>query len=165
MAESRKRQLSLDTNLLLDLAKPQDFAHDFREAFQSRGYALVLAPTVLFELEYLLTYGAAPHQELAQRASNKVGEWHLTPFGLPEVRHSIAEQFARRLQHHGIIPADEFNDGLILAETALAEIPLLVTSDKHLLGVDDDALLLAFHEADLVPVHPVHPKHLLRALR
>ena len=46
MVGSRKRQLSLDTNLLLDLAQPQDFAHEFREEFQGRGYALVLAPTV-----------------------------------------------------------------------------------------------------------------------
>ena len=31
---------------------------------------------------------------------------------------------------------------------------MLVTSDKHLLDIDEDALLLAFNEADLVPVHP-----------
>ena len=40
-----------------------------------------------------------------------------------------------------------------------------MTSDKHLLDIDEDALLLAFNEADLAPVHPVHPKSLLRALR
>ncbi|MCI0534165.1 MAG: hypothetical protein L0Z50_02940 [Verrucomicrobiales bacterium] len=46
-----------------------------------------------------------------------------------------------------------------------ASIPLLVTSDKHLLDVDEDALLLAFNDADLLPVHPSHPKRLLKALR
>jgi len=40
-----------------------------------------------------------------------------------------------------------------------------VTSDKHPLDSDEDALLLAFNEADLAPVRPVHPKRLLRALR
>jgi len=39
---------------------------------------------------------------------------------------------------------------------------LVATSDKHLLDVDEDALLLAFNEADLPPVHP---KRLLKALR
>jgi len=34
-----------------------------------------------------------------------------------------------------------------------------------LLDLDENALLLAFQEADLLPVHPVHPKRLLRALR
>ena len=40
-----------------------------------------------------------------------------------------------------------------------------MTSDKHLLNMDEDALLLAFNEADLSPVHPVHSKRLLRVLR
>ena len=30
---------------------------------------------------------------------------------------------------------------------------------------DENALLLAFNEGDLLPVHPAHPKNLLRALR
>jgi hypothetical protein len=32
-------------------------------------------------------------------------------------------------------------------------------------NIDEDALLLAFNEADLSPVHPVHPNRLLRVLR
>ncbi len=59
MAGSPKGQLSLDTNLPLDLAEPQDFAHEFREEFQQRGYALRLAPTVLAELELLLACNEA----------------------------------------------------------------------------------------------------------
>ena len=39
------------------------------------------------------------------------------------------------------------------------------TAGKHLLDIDEDAVLLAFNEADLSPVHPVHPKRLLRVLR
>jgi hypothetical protein len=54
---------------------------------------------------------------------------------------------------------------LILAETSFAGIPLLVTSDKHLLNIEGETLVLAFSEAELIPVHPVHPKRLLRALR
>ena len=55
-------------------------------------------------------------------------------------------------------------DALILAETSVAEIPLLVTSDKHLLDIDEDALVLLFNEADLPPVRIAHPRRLLRAL-
>lgn len=165
MAASPKRQLSLDTNVLLDLAKPQDFAHEFREEFQRRGYDLMLAPTVLLELEYLLTYGSPSERKLAQKASEQVTMWQITAFDLPEVRLAIAEQFSRRLQHQGLLPAEEFNDGLILAETSLASIPMLATSDKHLLEIDESALLLAFNEADLLPAHPVHPRRLLKALR
>lgn len=165
MAASPKRQLSLDTNVLLDLAAEQDFAHEFREEFQRRGYALLLAPTVLAELEYLLTFGTPVEQELAEKASGQIEAWQLTAFDLPEVRLAIAEQFSRRLLRQGLLPPEEFNDGLILAESSLAGIPVLVTSDAHLLNMDEEALLLAFNEADLLPVHPAHPKRLLKALR
>jgi hypothetical protein len=39
-----------------------------------------------------------------------------------------------------------------------------VTSDNHLLDIDDDSLLLAFNEADLPPARPAHPKRLLKAI-
>lgn len=165
MAGDPKKQLSLDTNLVLDLAGGQDFAHDFRETFQRHGYVLRLPPTVVVELEYLIVSGNSSRRQLAETAAREIKRWGLTPFDLPEVHHTIAEQFVRRLQEQRLIPEEEFHDGLILAETSLAGIPLLVTSDKHLLDIDEDALLLAFNAADLPAVRPVHPKPLLRALR
>ena len=42
---------------------------------------------------------------------------------------------------------------------------VLVTSDHHLLDLDEAALLLAFAESRLLPVSPSHPRRLLRALR
>jgi len=77
----------------------------------------------------------------------------------------IAIGFATRLTDSSLIPENEQNDGKILAQSSLAGIPLLVASDKHLLDIDEDALLLAFNDVDLVSVHPAHPKRLLRALR
>jgi hypothetical protein len=41
-----RKQLAVDTNLLLDLAAKADFAWDFKEEFQSRGYILRVTPTV-----------------------------------------------------------------------------------------------------------------------
>jgi hypothetical protein len=88
-----------------------------------------------------------------------------SPFCLDSTEEALCEQFVRRLLHRRLLPDDEFNDGLILAESSLAGVPLLMTSDKHLLDIDDDALRLAFNEADLFPVQPAHPKRLMRALR
>jgi hypothetical protein len=39
---AQKRQLSLDANVIFDLAADKDFAHDFREIFQRKGYAFEL---------------------------------------------------------------------------------------------------------------------------
>src|SRR5271167_2714908 len=90
---------------------------------------------------------------------------NVSPLTLSSTQLAIALRFAARLMDSSLIPETEQNDGKILGQTSLAKIPLLVTSDKHLLDVDEDALLLAFSEANLVPVHPSHPKRLLKTLR
>ena len=48
--------------------------------------------------------------------------WNLSPFDLKSVGHGITEQFFKKLRRIGLLPEDEFHDGLILAETALADI-------------------------------------------
>ena len=163
---AQKKQLSLDTNFVFDLAEGKDFAHEFREIFQRKGYALVLPPTAVHELHLIFTRGdSAAERKLARTALTHLLQWGIRPFDLDSTAEAIGEQFVRGLLQQRLLPENEFNDALILAETSLAEIPLLVTSDKHLLDIDEDALRLAFNEADLLPVHPVHPKNLLRALR
>jgi hypothetical protein len=163
---AQKKQLSLDANLVFDLAADKDFAHDFREIFQSKGYALVLPPTAAHELHLIFTNGdTAAERELARTALTHLLQWGIRPFDLDSTAEAICGQFVRGLFQQQLLPEDEFNDGLILAETSLAGIPMLVTSDKHLLDIDADALRLAFNEADLLPVSPAHPKKLLRALR
>ena len=163
---AQKKQLSLDTNFVFDLAGDKDFAHEFREIFQSKGYTLVLPPTAAHELHLIFTHGdSAAERELARTALTRLLQWGIRPFDLDSTAEAIGGQFVRGLIQQHLLPEDEFNDGLILAETSLAGIPMLVTSDKHLLNIDEDALLLAFNEADLSPAHPVHPKRLLRVLR
>ena len=164
MAASPKKQLALDANLLLDLAEGLDFAHDFREEFQARGYEFLLPPTAAAELNILSLHGGEPQKTFANLALRKLRAWKCQPFLLSDTKLAITEQFRRRLSAWQLIPDEEWNDGLILAETSLGNIPLLVTSDKHLLNMDEDALRLAFDEADLPPVHPVHPRRLLKAL-
>lgn len=165
MAASPKKLLALDTNLLLDLAGEKDFAHEFKEEFSRRGYAPLVPPTVVAELAFFSSLKDAPQQELATAALEKFGVWKCQPFTLSSTQLAIALRFAARLMDSSLIPETEQNDGKILAQTSLARIPLLVTSDKHLLDTDEDALLLAFNDADLLPVHPSHPRRLLKALR
>ena len=163
---AQKKQLSLDANVVFDLAGGKDFAHDFREIYQSKGYALVLPPTAVHELHVIFTDGnSEAERELARTGLTHLKQWGICPFDLDSAAEAICEQFVHGLLRQRLIPEDEFNDGLILAETSLAETPMLVTSDKHLLNIDEDALLLACNEAGLSPVRAVHPKRLLRVLR
>jgi hypothetical protein len=165
MAGGPKKSLALDTNLLLDLAEEKDFAHDFREEFAARGYSFLAPPTVLAELEALSNSGHVPQCSFADTALEKLRDWKCAPFALSATKLAIAYRFAERLLDLRLIPETERYDGKILAQTSLVQIPMLVTSDTHLLNIDEETLLLALNEADLSPVHPVHPKRLLKALR
>jgi hypothetical protein len=163
-AQGRPKQFALDSNILFDLAAGLDFAHTFREVYQERGYCLKVPPTVVQELTYYALEKQCAETSLARGALQQMRQWHLIPFDLKSVGHGITEQFCRRLRHAGLLPEDEINDGVILAETSLACIPVLVTSDGDLLGIEEAALRVRFEEADLMPVQVFHPKKLLRAL-
>lgn len=129
MALTPRKQLSLDANLLFDLAEGKDFAHDFREEFQRRGYRLLLPPTVRHELHTIYTDGAsAADRELARSALVSLRGWGIQPFDLDSTAETIARRFTQDLLDRRLLPDEEFNDGLILAESSMAEIPLLVTS-------------------------------------
>ena len=103
---------------------------------------------------------------LATRALADLRAWDVQPLPeLGEVEYAIAERYVSRLHLSRLLPDEEINDGFILAETSLARIAALVTSDHHLLDLEETALRLIFEEADLSLVTPVHPRRLLRAIR
>jgi predicted nucleic acid-binding protein len=163
---AKLKPLALDSNLPLDLAAGLDAAHTFREVFLERGYRLFVPPTVVTELTLLAEEEAnVKNAALALRALQSLREWDIEPYDLKSVGHGITEEFARRLMAHELLPDEEFNDGVILAETSLAKIPVLVTSDHHLLDISPEELQPEFVAADLAPVTIAHPKALLRALR
>ena|SRR5437762_986882 len=164
MAPQAKR-LALDTNLPLDLAEGIDAAHAFREQFQEKGYALLVPPTVVTELTLKADDESDPKRaKLAMRALQSLRKWGIQPYDLKSVGHGITSEFARRLIERGLLPEGEFNDGVIMAETALAGIPVLVTSDRHLLDIPNEGLQLELSAADLNPVSIAHPRRLLKAL-
>src|SRR3989442_1247454 len=143
-----RKRLVLDANLPLDLAAGMDFAHDFRGDFQARGYSLLLAPTAAEEIWLIHCNTVHPQRKLATKALECLTEWgidllqlksHLQP-----VAKSIGRRFAANLIQAGHLPAEEINDGIILAETSLAELPILVTRDSHLLDIEEMGLLVCF---------------------
>ena len=121
-------------------------------------------PTVIQELTSIGLSNTHPASEFALAALSLMREWQIFPYDLKAVGHGITELDARKLIERGILPEDEFNDGLILIETALAGVPYLVTSDHHLLDIDKIRLGNALADFDLPPVIIVHPKALLRAI-
>jgi predicted nucleic acid-binding protein len=168
MAAARaKKELALDSNVLFDLADGREFAHALLEILREQGFKLVVPPTVVQEI--VLIAGdireATNKRDLATKALENMLDWGIVPYDLRSVGHGITEQFAKCLIHKGLLPVEEFNDGQILAETALANVPGLVTSDKHLLEIDNQTLQELLKEKDLSPVYVCHPKNLLRRMK
>ena len=162
-AAGQKKLLALDTNFLFDLAGEESFAKDFKDLFQRLGFQLLVPPTVVREIAMACEDDSEEKRALTRKAAKKLIRWGIQPFAVNSVGDFIAERFSGLLRDKGLLPYEEVNDGIILAETSLGGISILVTRDQHLLDLDETSLLMAFNDADLVPVSPAHPKRLLRS--
>ena len=78
------------------------------------------------------------------------------------VRHGIAERIAQRLREQRLIPEEEVNDSLVLAESALLGCSLLLTSDEHLRGVDFERLTLELRSFDVPAPVIATPREIVR---
>ena len=137
-APGKKKLLALDTNLLLRTSPPAKILRTpSGKIFTKRGYSLVVPLTAIQELAYCALEKQCAETPLALKALQQMRSWNLFPFDLKSVGHGITEQFSKKLLRAGLLPEGEFHDGLILAETALAGIPVLVTSDANLLDIEE----------------------------
>lgn len=165
MAALVKRLLGLDANILFDLAHEEDFAHSFREALQAKGYSLKVLPTAIEELTYYALDKACAETPYAFKALRQMRNWGISPAILNPMDRAITEAFSNKMIRKGFLPDGELHDGLILAEASLACVPVLATSDHHLLDIDPAHLKIQFEDSDLVPIAVFHPKTLFRALK
>jgi predicted nucleic acid-binding protein len=154
-----RRRFALDTNVLIDLGAELPFAQRFLATFRTSG--LAISPTVVQELVAIAS-SSKPAAKHAAIALTNVRRWEILPYDLLAVGHGITEVNARKLMDSGLLPDEEFNDGLIVIETALACIPSLVSSDNHLLKINQAQLTQKLDEFHLPPVNIFHPRDLLR---
>jgi predicted nucleic acid-binding protein len=164
-ATGQKKLLALDTNFLFDLARDESFAKDFKDLFHHLGFQLLVPPTVVVEMAMASEDDSEEKRALAREASKNLIGWGIQPFAVNSVGDFIAGRFSEGLREKGLLPYDEVNDGIILAETSLGGISILVTRDRHLLDMDETSLSMAFNDADLAPVNPTHPRRRLRSAR
>ena len=158
--------VAVDTNFLLDLAVPRDKAHDAVEIFRRRvpEVEFVVVPTVIDELDYMVRNGdTLTHRTLATSALKKlVRVWKFRPLDFIPVGHGIIESVARKLRGTKLIPDREINDSLILAEAALANCTLLITSDEHLRAADPALLNAILKSCDVSMILVRTPHEIVR---
>lgn len=148
----RSPLIAVDSNVPLDLADQRAHALDAMDVVRRRlkpGRILV-TPTVFQELVFLTEEGdAAAEREQARLALRGLAGWGLELVNLVPAGHGIVERIADRLQEVGLLPAEEYNDGLILAEAALLNCAILLSSDAHLRGLDFQRLSLELKAFDV----------------
>jgi hypothetical protein len=163
--QNRRALIGVDSNVLLDLADHVDDVTDAILTIRRRRpqAQLAILPTAGQELAAEISRGSELRKrQRAMRAFQLARDWAIHPADLVSVRHGIAERVGRRLRDLELLPETEVNDGLILAEAALLNCSLLLTSDAHLRGIDFERLTFELQSFDLAAPVIATPREIVR---
>lgn len=155
--------VAVDTNFVLDLADDDPTAFQCLHALKSKcAPTLVLPNTANVELGRLCIAGEdAETRRLAVKATQLLPTWKISPYPLPGVKTGIVETIADAIRRQGLIPEEERNDSLIVAEAAYLECKLLITSDAHITRADKKELFELLKSKDVTPLIVAHPRFII----
>jgi predicted nucleic acid-binding protein len=158
--------VAVDTNFPFLLADGDDGALDALEIVRTRvrPARIFLPPTAL---EELIDKSENDTNEEIRRLAQKAlaglhSNWSICLIGLDSIQERLVEEAARRTREAGIVPYEELNDAIIVAESAVLNSILLVSNDSHLLQLDHRRLGLLFRELDLPVPLIVSPREIVR---
>lgn len=161
------KSIAADTNVLLDYAAKDEIVVDCFATIRKRisNSAVVVLPTVLHELA-LLVDSPDESEEARQAAyvalSSFHDGWRFQAVDCLPVEHGIVEEIARKVRDAGLLPSQEFNDSLILAEAALVGASILLSNDGHLLGMDQQKLKEVLEACDVAVPLVASPRKIVR---
>jgi predicted nucleic acid-binding protein len=158
--------IAVDTNVLFDLASDVETVVDAVATIRRRirGARFIVPPTALHEVADNALRGDTPRKrEIAQAVFPRLRtDWKFEPVNLVPVEHGIVERIADALRHRDLLPAAERNDSLVLAEAALLDCRVLLTSDEHLRGIDFQSLTLLLQGFDVAAPVIATPGEIVR---
>lgn len=159
--------VAVDTNVLLDLADENDDCWDCLEALKRRRQLprFVVMPTVLHELAHLADHGKNKAvRQLAITALQSLLSWGFEPLDLQPVGHGIVERIADEIRSKELLPDEERNDSYIIAEAALCDCDVLVSSDTEITGVDQTRMQMLLKGFHVKPLAILRPRQVVRVL-
>ena len=127
--------IAIDTNVLLDRATDDADVIDALAVIREKQKAarFIVTPTAIQELAALYEKGTREQKDAAERALSCLLTWGFEPLNLIAAGHGIVQQIGLSFRLEGILPDEEENDGLIIAEAALLGCKILLSADTHLL--------------------------------
>ena len=157
--------IAADTNVLLDLASEVETVTDAVTTIHQRlrDARFVVPPTALHELALAVRGGETERiRKTALRALSQLRAWKFEPLNLVPVGHGIVERIAEEIRRKDLLPTEEKNDSLIIAESALLECRILLSGDAHLRGIDFQRLTLLLKDFDVAAPVIATPREIVR---
>jgi predicted nucleic acid-binding protein len=158
----RPTLVAVDTNILMRLANEDGSTIDALELLKRRlkPAQFLVPPTVLDEI---VAKAVEDNHALAIKALQELrGKWGFFPQSLNAVQEAIVNNAVLRLRDSGLLPYEERNDALVIAESAVLNCVLLVSRDSHLFNIDRDRLAYLFRQLDLPVPLIASPDDLLK---
>ena len=157
--------VGVDTNVALDFAGRCEAVVDAIHTICRRigSEALCVPPTAIVELGHAADFGeTAGKRAAARRFLQQHRNWNFQLIRFVLVGHDQVVRVGERLRECGLIPQDEVNDSLVLAETASLGCRMLLTADEHLRGIDFERLTFELQTFDLAPPVIATPREIVR---
>src|ERR1051326_9321988 len=157
--------LAIDSNVALDFADECDEVIDSLTTIRNRlrECTICAPPTVVLELGHAADFGESSEKRAAARKFLQLHRaWKFRLVHFVPARQAQIIAIADRLPAQGLMPEDEVNDSLILAESALLGCSMLLTSDEHLRGIDFQRLTLELQTFDAATPVIATPREIVR---
>ena len=157
--------IGADTNVLLDLAEDVEAVVDAVATIRARlpEARFVAPPTVIHELALAARAGeTARIRRAAFRALSQLRSWGFEPLNLVPVGHGIVARIAEEIRRKELLPVEEVNDSLIVAESALLQCRMLLSADAHLRGMDFQRLTVLLQDFDVAAPIIATPREIVR---
>ena len=148
--------IALDTNVLLDLADNNETALDCLSTItrKFKKAPIIVLPTVIGELVDISKNGETEEEKsLALITLQSIRDpWAFQPINYVPVGHGIVEETARKIRKAGLVPDEEVNDTFVIAEAALANATILISSDSHMKDIDQSKLKSILEDCGVEPL-------------
>jgi predicted nucleic acid-binding protein len=159
-------RLAAATNVLVDIEDRVEDVLDALDIIKRRlpNADWLVSPSVLDELASLCDAGESERLRrnarsalMQLRSQTRFRPLLDLPFG-----EDLAQHIAKELRQRGLLPVEEVHDALILAESALLDCSVLLTSDEHLRAIDHEQATFLLHSYDLVAPVIATPREIVR---
>lgn len=161
--------VAVDTNVLIDQALDDENVIEAIALIRKKlgNVTIIVTPTVLHELAWAVDNDDDQEiRDAASRALQSLHEWGYEPLNVVPVGNGIVEQISLKLRMKGIIPEEEQNDASVVAEAALIGAQMLLSSDQHLIGAqENEAFGQTLKDFDVGPLTIARPSTITRMYR